>query len=219
MGRPQDIEPASGAERAQALVLELVEGDTLAERIHNGARRRRAAGLPIEETLAIARQIAHALEAAHEKGVVHRDLKPANIKITPEGVVKVLDFGLAKLAPSASAFDAGDTGSPTITVTGTLQGRIVGTAASRGVKVLLVGMEALPIYGWQYTVDFHHVFPGVAEKYGVPLVPFMLDGVLGNPDLMGPDGIHPNAAGARVIAANILTSLRPLAQSLIAATH
>ena len=118
------------------------------------------------------------------------------------------------------AFGANDglRGVPVAQVRANLE-RIVGTAASRGIKVLLVGMEALPIYGWQYTVDFHHVFPGVAEKYGVPLVPFMLDGVLGNPDLMGPDGIHPNAAGARVIAANILTALRPLAQSLIAATH
>src|SRR5437867_6887186 len=75
----------------RALVMELVEGPTLAERI--GTRP-----LPLEEALAVARQIAEALEAAHEKGIVHRDLKPANLKITPEGVVKVLDFGLAKVA-------------------------------------------------------------------------------------------------------------------------
>jgi serine/threonine protein kinase/Tol biopolymer transport system component len=74
-----------------ALVLELVEGATLAERIAEGP-------IPVPESLAIARQIAEALEAAHEKGIVHRDLKPANIKITPDGVVKVLDFGLAKAA-------------------------------------------------------------------------------------------------------------------------
>src|SRR5262249_866944 len=74
-----------------ALVLELVEGPTLAERIADGP-------IPVQESLAIARQIAEALEAAHEKGIVHRDLKPANIKITPDGVVKVLDFGLAKAA-------------------------------------------------------------------------------------------------------------------------
>ena len=73
-----------------ALVLELVEGETLAERIAKGA-------LPLAHALTIARQIADALEAAHERGIVHRDLKPANIKITPDGVVKVLDFGLAKL--------------------------------------------------------------------------------------------------------------------------
>src|SRR6266851_421479 len=73
----------------RALVMELVEGPTLADRIAQGA-------IPLEEALAIARQIAEALEAAHEKGIVHRDLKPANIKLTGEGKVKVLDFGLAK---------------------------------------------------------------------------------------------------------------------------
>ena len=72
-----------------ALVLELVDGDTLAERIASGP-------IPISEALHIAHQIADALEAAHENGIIHRDLKPANIKITAAGVVKVLDFGLAK---------------------------------------------------------------------------------------------------------------------------
>src|SRR4051794_526407 len=73
----------------RALVMELVPGQTLEEIIAAGS-------LPLEETLGIARQITEALEAAHEKGIVHRDLKPANVKVTPEGVVKVLDFGLAK---------------------------------------------------------------------------------------------------------------------------
>jgi serine/threonine protein kinase len=77
------------------LVMELVEGPTLAERIKGGA-------LSLDEALTIARQVGDALEAAHEKGIVHRDLKPANIKIKPDGTVKVLDFGLAKVAhPSA----------------------------------------------------------------------------------------------------------------------
>ncbi len=71
------------------LVLELVEGDRLAERLKRGA-------IPVEESLKLALQIAEALEAAHEKGVIHRDLKPANIKVTPDGKIKVLDFGLAK---------------------------------------------------------------------------------------------------------------------------
>ena len=79
----------------KALVLEVVEGPTLAERI--GAR-----GLPASEAIAIARQIAEALDAAHEKGIVHRDLKPANVKVTPGGVVKVLDFGLAKHVVAAA---------------------------------------------------------------------------------------------------------------------
>ena len=74
----------------QALVLELVEGPTLADRIVHGP-------VPIDEALPIARQIAEGLEAAHEQGIVHRDLKPANIKLRPDGTVKVLDFGLAKV--------------------------------------------------------------------------------------------------------------------------
>jgi serine/threonine protein kinase len=74
-------------------VLELVEGETLADRIGRGP-------LPVGDALAIARQIADALDAAHERGIVHRDLKPANIKLTPDGRVKVLDFGLAKLIDS-----------------------------------------------------------------------------------------------------------------------
>jgi serine/threonine-protein kinase len=103
------------------LVMELVEGPTLADRIKPGA-------LPLEEALAIGRQIGDALEAAHEKGIVHRDLKPANIKITPEGAVKVLDFGLAKIAEQAAASGNPDE-SPTIAMGATLAGQIMGTAA------------------------------------------------------------------------------------------
>src|ERR671934_694675 len=77
----------------KTLVLELVEGPTLADRIARGP-------MPLDEALPIARQIAEALEAAHEQGIIHRDLKPANIKLTADGVVKVLDFGLAKLNES-----------------------------------------------------------------------------------------------------------------------
>src|SRR5437868_8701680 len=108
-----------------ALVLELVEGETLADRIAHGP-------IPIDEALPIAKQIAEALEAAHEQGIIHRDLKPANIKITPDGVVKVLDFGLAKLAhPEAAAGHADVTASPTITSPAMMTGvgMILGTAA------------------------------------------------------------------------------------------
>jgi eukaryotic-like serine/threonine-protein kinase len=104
------------------LVMELVSGETLQERV------KREGPVPVEETLAIAKQIADALEAAHEKSIIHRDLKPANVKVTPEGKVKVLDFGLAK----AFAGDGGNddpSNSPTLSAAATMQGTILGTAA------------------------------------------------------------------------------------------
>src|SRR6267143_1693424 len=104
------------------LVMELVSGATLAERV------KRDGAVPIEEALAIAKQIAEALEAAHEKSIIHRDLKPANVKVTPEGKVKVLDFGLAKaFAGEESVSDPSN--SPTLSQAATLQGVILGTAA------------------------------------------------------------------------------------------
>src|SRR5262249_42518058 len=103
------------------LVMELVEGETLAQRISRGP-------IPAEEALPIAHQVAEALEAAHEKGIVHRDLKPANVKITPEGKVKVLDFGLAKAMESTPAY-ANLTNSPTLSLMATNAGMILGTAA------------------------------------------------------------------------------------------
>jgi serine/threonine-protein kinase len=105
----------------QALILELVDGPTLADRIAQGP-------IPLEEALPIARQIAEALEAAHEQGVIHRDLKPANIKVRPDGTVKVLDFGLAK-AFERDVATADVSHSPTLSVAGTHLGLILGTAA------------------------------------------------------------------------------------------
>jgi serine/threonine protein kinase len=109
----------------QFLVMELVEGETLAERIQKGP-------LPLEGALEVCRQMAEGLESAHKKGIIHRDLKPANVKITPEGKVKVLDFGLAKAfekAVSGDAPGADPSLSPTITVDSSRSGVILGTAA------------------------------------------------------------------------------------------
>jgi acyl-CoA thioesterase-1 len=92
--------------------------------------------------------------------------------------------------------------------------RIIEAAQARGIVVLLCGMEALPLHGWQYTIDFHNVFPALAEKYRVALVPFMLNGIIGNPDLMTSDGVHPNAAGARVMAGNIRPFVERLAETI-----
>jgi serine/threonine protein kinase/Tol biopolymer transport system component len=103
------------------LAMELVEGEDLSERIKRGA-------VPVDEAVAISLQIAEALEAAHEQGVVHRDLKPANIKVRPDGTVKVLDFGLAK-AWDADSADSGLSLSPTMTAHATAAGLILGTAA------------------------------------------------------------------------------------------
>jgi serine/threonine-protein kinase len=105
-----------------ALVMELVEGPTLADRIADGA-------IPIDEALPIVRQIAEALEAAHEQGIVHRDLKPANVKVRPDGTVKVLDFGLAKAMEPTGAMAPGLSQMPTITTPAMTQaGMILGTA-------------------------------------------------------------------------------------------
>jgi len=106
-----------------ALVMELIDGPTLADCIAQGA-------LPVDESLPIAKQIAEALEAAHERGIIHRDLKPANIKVRADGVAKVLDFGLAKAMEPTSAISAGTSMSPTITTPAMTQaGTILGTAA------------------------------------------------------------------------------------------
>src|SRR5437773_796077 len=113
-----DLQEENGS---RFLIMELVEGETLADRIARGA-------IPLDEALAIAKQIAEALEAAHEKGIIHRDLKPANVKILSDGKVKVLDFGLAKALENRAA-NAALSHSPTLSLAATNAGVILGTAA------------------------------------------------------------------------------------------
>ncbi len=111
------------AEGTKALVLELIEGPTLADRIAEGP-------IPIDEALPIAKQIAEALEAAHEQGIIHRDLKPANVKVKADGTVKVLDFGLAKaFQPEASGASASESPTISLTAAATQMGMVIGTAA------------------------------------------------------------------------------------------
>jgi Tol biopolymer transport system component len=120
IGAIYGMEEAGGV---RGLVLELVEGQTLADRLASGP-------VPVHEALTIARQIADALEAAHERGVVHRDLKPANLKITPDGTAKVLDFGIAKVSGREGQEDSGSQALATaITVDATREGVIAGTVA------------------------------------------------------------------------------------------
>jgi Tol biopolymer transport system component len=120
----EEGQPEGGHYVRRAIVMELVEGRTLAELIERGP-------VPLDEALQIARQIAEALEYAHDKGVIHRDLKPANIKVTPDGSVKVLDFGLAKALGdnTDSSIDPGSSMSPTLSLAASFAGVILGTAA------------------------------------------------------------------------------------------
>jgi Tol biopolymer transport system component len=163
-----------------AIVMELVEGPTLAERIAQ-------ATLPLDEALAIARQIAHALEAAHEQGVIHRDLKPSNIKLRPDGTVKVLDFGLAKFFESDGRAPSASSMSPTITSPAlpTGGGVILGTAAYAAPEQVRGKAVDKRADIWAFGVVLHEVVTGTRLFQGEDLTETIAAVVKSEPDVNG----------------------------------
>jgi Tol biopolymer transport system component len=155
------------------LVMELIEGPTLAERIAEGP-------IPLEETLALAKQIADALEAAHEKGIVHRDLKPGNIKIRPDGSVKVLDFGLAKAGAGESVVSSE---SPTMLHSPTQIGVILGTAAYMAPEQARGKTVDKRADIWSFGVVLHEMLTGKKLFEGEDLADTLASVVKSDPDL------------------------------------
>jgi serine/threonine-protein kinase len=155
----------------RALVMELVPGPTLQEKIAAGP-------VPLEEALGIAGQIAEALEAAHERGVIHRDLKPGNVKVTPEGVVKVLDFGLAKAADAV--LGASSVNSPTLTMRATQAGVILGTAGYMAPEQAVGKLVDKRADIWAFGVVLHELLTG-RMLFGGETVSHTLASVLKDP--------------------------------------
>jgi serine/threonine protein kinase/Tol biopolymer transport system component len=159
------------------LVMELVEGETLADRIGRGP-------VPVEESLKLALQIAEALEAAHEKGVIHRDLKPANIKVTPDDKVKVLDFGLAKAFAGEQA-ELNLSNSPTISQAATQQGVILGTAAYMSPEQARGKPVDKRADIWAFGVVLYEMVTGRKLFEGEDLTETLASVVMKEPDLGG----------------------------------
>ena len=154
-------------------------------------------------------------ERVAEKGYPHRIVNAGVSGDTTAGGARRLDSALngdVRLLVVALGANDGLRGVPVAQVRANLT-RIVEQAQNRGIRVLLCGMEALPTYGWQYSVAFHQMYNDLAKQYDVPLVPFMLIDVIGNPRLMQPDHVHPNAAGARVMADHVWPFLELLLDS------
>jgi len=172
----------------RALVMELVEGPTLAELLEKGS-------LPLDESLSIARQIAEALEEAHEKGIIHRDLKPQNVKASREGKIKVLDFGLAKaMDPTGGATGSASqlAQSPTLTLGATVQGVILGTAAYMAPEQAAGGSADRRADVWAFGVVLYEMLVG-RRLFEGETVSHVLAGVLKDePDFaLLPDDVPP----------------------------
>ena len=164
-----------------ALIMELVEGPTLADRIEQGP-------MPVDEAVPVARQIAEALEYAHDKGIIHRDLKPANVKVTPEGRVKVLDFGLAKaLTPDAPA--ANPATSPTLTMRATMAGVIMGTAGYMSPEQAKGKSADRRADIWAFGVVLAEMMAGHALYSGETVSEILAAVILKDPPI--PDGLPP----------------------------
>ena len=135
---------------------------------------------------------------------------------TTAGALRRLDRAL-ELRPQIAIVELGVNdglrGIPVPQIKANLE-KIITAFQQQNTQVLLCAMEALPFNGWQYTIEFHRMYEELAAKYGVPLVPFLMNGVLGNPDLISDDGVHPNAAGARFIADTIWEYLEPMARTV-----
>ena len=173
----------------QFLVLELVEGETLADRINSGP-------IPIEESLRLALQIAEALDAAHEKGVIHRDLKPANINITPDGKVKVLDFGLAKAFAGEKA-EMNLTNSPTLSDMATQRGVILGTAAYMSPEQARGKAVDKRTDIWAFGCVLYEMLTGQAAFQGEDVTEVLAAVVKGGANLdMLPASLHPRVREA-----------------------
>ncbi|MEQ1354423.1 MAG: protein kinase, partial [Candidatus Acidiferrum sp.] len=157
-----------------ALIMELVEGTTLAERTAQGP-------IPVEDVLPIAKQITEALEYAHERNIVHRDLKPANIKITPDGTVKVLDFGLAK-ALSDETSNADITNSPTLTAAATKAGHILGTAAYMAPEQARGKVVDRRADIWSFGAVLYEMFTGKVAFKGETVSDTLAAVIRGEPD-------------------------------------
>lgn len=149
---------------------------------------------------------------ARQAGYPHVFLNAGVSGDTTADAVRRLETALvpaARVVIVALGANDGLQGVPIATIRHNLE-TIIERARSRELRVLLCGMETPPVHGWQYSVDFHRLFPDVAGRYGVPLMPFLLFDVAGNPDYNFGDRVHPNAAGMRVIAENMWPYVEPL---------